>query len=38
LRAYAGQTIQISFEASNNSSYSTSFWIDNVSFAVYYWH
>ena len=37
LRAYAGQTIRISFEASTDGSYPTHFWIDGVSFAVYDW-
>ncbi len=35
LRAYAGQTIRISFEASNDGSYPSYFWIDDVSFAAY---
>lgn len=37
LRAYAGQTIRISFEASNDGAYPTNFWIDEVSFSVYDW-
>lgn len=37
LRAYVGQPMRISFEASNDGSYPTSFWIENVSFAVYDW-
>lgn len=37
LRAYAGQTIRISFEAINDFILPTHFWIDNVSFAVYDW-
>lgn len=35
LRAYAGQTIRISFEATTDSSLPTHFWIDGVGFAVY---
>jgi len=35
LRAYAGQTIRVSFEATTDVSLPTHFWIDNVSFAVY---
>lgn len=34
LRAYTGQEIRISFEASNDESYPTDFWIDNVLFIV----
>jgi len=34
LRAYAGQEIRISFEASTDGSYPTDFWIDNVGFVV----
>lgn len=37
LRAYAGQTIRISFEATNDFMLPTHFWIDDVSFAVYDW-
>jgi len=37
LRAYAGQTIRISFEATTDATLPTHFWIDNVSFAVYDW-
>ncbi len=37
LRAYTGQTIRISFEATNNVILPTHFWIDNVSFVVYDW-
>jgi murein DD-endopeptidase MepM/ murein hydrolase activator NlpD len=37
LRAYAGQTIRISFEATTDWSLPTDFWIDDVSFAVYDW-
>jgi hypothetical protein len=35
LRAYAGQTIRLSFESTTDGSLPTHFWIDNVSFAVY---
>ena len=34
LRAYAGQTIRISFEATTDGSLRTNFWIDEVSFFV----
>jgi len=34
LRAYAGQTIRLSFESTTDGSLPTHFWIDNVSFAV----
>jgi hypothetical protein len=37
LGAYAGQTIRISFEASNDVFYPTNFWIDEVSFFVADW-
>jgi len=37
LQAYVGQPMRISFEASNDGSYPTSFWIDDVSFSVYDW-
>jgi hypothetical protein len=34
LRAYAGQTIQVWFEAVNDASLPTNFWIDNVSLST----
>ena len=37
LRAYAGQTIRISFEATTDGSLPTNFWIDEVSFFVADW-
>ncbi len=37
LRAYAGGTIRVSFEATTDGSLPTNFWIDGVSFAVYDW-
>ena len=37
LRAYAGQTIRISFEATTDGSLRTNFWIDEVSFFVADW-
>lgn len=37
LRAYAGQTIRISFEATTDGSLRTNFWIDEVGFFVADW-